>query len=142
MSNELTAKTITDRVTEKLKAEFVSLISDEEWSSLVKSSYDQFFEPTQGSGYNSKKDGPSLFQQIIQTETNAILSSKVRETLANVTEETWGDGKETTAFLIETAIKNAESVLFNSMIGGIADGISQSIAYSIQNQVSTNSNQY
>ena len=139
MSDEI-ARTMTDRVTEKLKAEFVSLISDEEWSAMVKTSYKNFFKkkedhsgPFGQRGYNN--EAPSEFESIIQAETNRILKEKVKDSLQELCNNEWEDGKLITTSLLGKMIDNSESLIFKSMMDGMADYMNMTVQQSLMNRI-------
>ncbi len=67
-------KSPAEIISGKIKAEFVNLIPDDQWTAMVKKEIDKF---TERSGYN--KDRESEFEAIVKAEIKKAIREKLAE---------------------------------------------------------------
>lgn len=75
--------TLMSAVRDRIKGEFIGLIPDDAWTSLIKAEAEKFFEKKQNSGYSDRAPLPSDFQSIVWKELETATKAKMQEFLAS-----------------------------------------------------------
>lgn len=116
---------LMDSVRDRIRSEFVKLIPEEAWASLVKKEIDQFFKE-EASGYRSQQSG---FQRIVW----GVLEDRVKDSLKEYFDsEEWrgswnSNGKPVASKVVNDLIKNNMQEIVTGILGGALQSVLQNM---------------
>lgn len=116
MGTEITQSSIAERVTDRIRSEFVNLISDEEWNLLVAGELERFTTPDQSKGpdYNRRVvPGPlrALIREALETEAK----KRIGESIVDVAWPT-ADGEDLVRRMVLECSNEIMANAFSAMV--------------------------
>jgi len=78
---------LMEMVRDRIRATYVSLIPDDQWTAMVKREVDLFFEEKNETTYGTTRS--SRFKDVVFSELEKVAKEKVKEELAKLSEGFW-----------------------------------------------------
>jgi hypothetical protein len=138
MNEIIQATTVQERVKTKVQELFVGLISEEEWSKLIKKEIDAFISPPDADRWGNSNKKTSAFQDIIQQELKDRFKSMLKTELDRPEYAgmwhygTNGQSVICPGVVIEQILKNSIPEIINAMFGQFMQSNVDSLKYMLE----------
>ena len=106
---------------DRVRASILSAIPDEKVDALIAAEWTAFFEMKQ-LHYNSERTSP--FREMVKLEITKMMQERIRKDLEAAFAGSWNNGQFETA---EDLIKLLKPVLYEALMGGIAQTVANNI---------------